>query len=63
MVYTVAGNSGQMAPMSDSNGHRAHYTFTATDIGSVVVDMDSSTLTARFIDEHGAEFDHFVIRR
>ena len=63
VVYTVAGNSGQATGMNAAGPHPANFYSTGSDIGSVVVDMDASTLTARFIDEHGDVLDHFIIRR
>jgi len=54
--------------------HPAHKTFSGSDIegarpngiarrGSVVVDATATTLTSRFVDEHGEVLDHFVITR
>lgn len=63
VVYTVAGNSGQTTGMSDPKGHPAHFYSTGEDLGSVVVDVDHSTLTARFINDAGEVLDHFVITR
>ncbi len=63
VVYTVAGSSGQATGMTDPAGHPAHFFSTGADLGSVVVDVDTTTLTARFINDKGEVLDHFIITR
>jgi predicted Zn-dependent protease len=53
--------------------HPAHRTFDASTHGSrphglarkgsVVLDATATTLTSRFVDEHGVVLDHFTITR
>lgn len=62
VVYTVAGSSGQATALSDENGHPAHF-FTGSILGSVVVDVDATTLVARFVGVDGNVIDHFRITR
>lgn len=59
-VYVVAGSSGKI-----SGGPLDHPAMLVNlnELGSVIVDVDGSRLTARFIDETGAVLDRFDIDR
>jgi hypothetical protein len=62
VVYTVAGSAGQATSVSATFPHPAHF-FSLLALGSVVVDLDGSTLKASFIDIHGEVLDSFTMTR
>lgn len=60
VVYTVAGSSGKID--GGTLDHPAH--FSSLNVrGSVILDATANSLTARFIDESGAELDSFTMSR
>ncbi len=60
VVYTVAGSSGYLSHMSGVHPANAA---SLESLGSVVVDVNATTLTARFINEAGTVADWFQITR
>lgn len=71
VVYTVAGSSGHMKMGRGKLDHPAHAIqqhdpqkrHGLAEMGSVVVDATSQSLTARFINETGAVLDTVVIKK
>ncbi len=59
-VYVVAGSSGKIS--GGALDHPAMLT-NLNVLGSVVLDIDGSTLTARFVDDAGQVVDRFDIER
>lgn len=57
-VYAVCGVSGKKEPGGPLN-HPVMYMSTAAELGSMVIDVDGTTLSARFINDAGAVIDHF----
>ena len=59
-VYVVAGSSGKVssAPLD----HPAMFA-SLEELGSLVVDIDGTTMTANFIDDQGAVVDWFTIQK
>jgi hypothetical protein len=62
VVYTVAGNGGKATNTSPGYPHPAHFS-SELIIGSVVIDLNETSLTARFINEIGGVVDHFTMTR
>lgn len=62
VVYTVAGSSGQATTSSDGYPHDA-FAFSDLVLGSVVIDANADSLTARFLGVDGAQLDFFTITR
>ncbi|CAN8142584.1 acid phosphatase type 7 [uncultured Thiomicrorhabdus sp.] len=60
VVYTVAGSSGKTSEMKGS--HPVHYHSEAT-LGSVVIDINATSLVARFIGTNGEVLDYFNMTR
>lgn len=61
-VYVVCGVSGK----HDSSGsldHPVMYYSTNTQLGSMVIDVVGSTLSAKFLNDQGVVIDHFDIRK
>ncbi|MBL7962207.1 MAG: metallophosphoesterase family protein [Flavobacteriales bacterium] len=57
-VHAVCGVSGKKegtAPL----GHPVMYYSTFSHLGSMVIDVNGTSLTARFINDHGVVVDHF----
>jgi len=59
-VYAVAGSSGKIS--GGSLDHPVMFT-SLNELGSMVIDVDGSTLTARFVDDAGTVRDTFAIER
>ncbi len=62
VVYTVAGNGGQVTVTSAGFPHPANF-FSELELGSVVIDVDTNRLEASFVDVSGAVLDAFVMTR
>jgi len=62
VVYTVAGNGGQVTITSAGFPHPANF-FSDLELGSVVIDLDADRLEASFVDINGAVLDSFIITR
>jgi hypothetical protein len=62
VVYTVAGSSGQATTSSDGYPHDA-FAFSDLVLGSVVIDANADSLTARFLGVDGTQLDFFTISR
>ena len=62
VVYTVAGNGGQVTVTSPGFPHPANF-FSELELGSVVIDVNDSRLEASFVDVDGAVLDSFVMTR
>jgi len=62
VVYTVAGNGGQVTTTSAGFPHPANF-FSELELGSVVIDADAQRLEASFVDVNGAVLDSFVMTR
>ncbi|MEZ5573519.1 MAG: metallophosphoesterase family protein [Halioglobus sp.] len=62
VVYTVAGNGGQVTVTSAGFPHPANF-FSELELGSVVIDVDADRLEASFVDVNGAVLDSFVMTR
>ncbi|HPF13217.1 MAG: hypothetical protein H6830_05905 [Planctomycetes bacterium] len=60
VVYTVAGSSGKVG--GGSLDHPAMH-ISLSVLGSVVLDVDGDTLTARFLDDSGAVLDEYAITK
>lgn len=59
-VYVVAGSSGQIS--AAALNHPAMY-ISLLSLGSLVLDIDGSTLNAHFVDGAGAVADYFTISK
>lgn len=59
-VHVVCGVSGKKEPGGPLN-HPVMYHSTASHLGSVVVDVTGTSLSARFINDAGTIIDHFDI--
>ncbi|MGR9037187.1 MAG: DNRLRE domain-containing protein [Gammaproteobacteria bacterium] len=59
-VYAVAGSSGQIS--GGTLNHPAMY-ISLNELGSVVLDINGSTLDAKFINNNGALRDYFTISK
>lgn len=62
-VYTVIGCSGKVTGTSPGWPHNAMYYSINTEVGSMVIDVDETSLTARFIDIDQAILDEFTIQK
>jgi 3',5'-cyclic AMP phosphodiesterase CpdA len=62
VVYTVAGNGGQVTFTTSGFPHPANF-FSELELGSVVIDVNHSRLEASFVDVNGAVLDSFVMTR
>lgn len=60
-VYATVGCGGQKGDGSHDLNHPVMYMSTEDYHGSMVIDVDGMTLTARFIDTTGAVLDDFTI--
>ena len=61
-VHVVCGVSGKKEPGGPLD-HPVMYHSTASHLGSVVVDVNGTTLNARFINDAGTVIDHFDITK
>ena len=61
-VYIVAGNAGQATFLQADAPHSAMF-YTELELGSLVVDIDGSTLRAKFLRETGAIDDYFTLAK
>ena len=59
-VYIVAGSSGQATSLQEDAPHSAMY-LTASELGSLVLDIDGPVLQAKFLRETGVIDDYFTI--
>ena len=57
-VYSVAGSAGQIS--GGSLNHPAHF-ISLNNLGSLVLDVNGTTLTGTFVRENGATPDNFAI--
>jgi len=62
VVYTVAGNGGKVTFVSEGFPHPAHF-FSELTLGSVVIDLNETTLDARFIGVTGEVLDSYTVTR
>ncbi len=62
VVYTVAGNGGKVDFVSEGFPHPAHF-FSELTLGSVVIDLNETTLDARFIGVSGEVLDSYTVTR
>jgi len=62
VVYTVAGNGGKVTSTSQGFPHPAHF-FSELTLGSVVLDINESTLEASFVGTDGEVLDSFTMTR
>ncbi len=58
VVYSVAGSAGQIS--GGSLNHPAHF-ISLNNLGSLVLDVNGTTLTGTFVRENGATPDNFAI--
>jgi Calcineurin-like phosphoesterase/Purple acid Phosphatase, N-terminal domain len=61
-VYVVAGSSGQTSGLQPDAPHPVMFA-TLPELGSLVVDINSNNLEARFLDSNGNFLDDFTIAK
>ena len=61
-VYVVAGSSGWLDPLSPKGPHPAMRT-SLSELGSLVLDVSGSALTASFLTDAGVVADSFTIEK
>lgn len=62
-VYAVVGNSGQGGTVTTAGSwpHAAMYSYSKTLYGSMILDLNSDTLSAKFLTSTGTIYDQFKI--
>ena len=60
-VYCVMGNSGKTSSTASGWPHPIMYSYTASEVGAILLDVEANRLDATLITGNSAVFDHFTI--
>lgn len=62
-VYCVLGNSGKTSSVDSEWPHPVMYSYTASEVGAIILKIEDNVLDADFYTGQNALFDHFTIMK